>query len=81
MAGSITGEKPLFACYMGDAINGNGDGEITFVAINPDHFTGEIHWAPVTRKSYWEVEMSHVRLGGKPLVGAAQRAAIERVHL
>ncbi|KAJ3339712.1 Vacuolar protease A, partial [Kappamyces sp. JEL0680] len=35
-------DEPLFACYMGDANKGDGEGELTFGAINHDHYTGDI---------------------------------------
>lgn len=63
---------------MGKA--GGGSGEITFGAMDPSHYKGEITWAPVTQKAYWEVVMEKVTVNGKTLPGIAdntRRAAID----
>ena len=32
-------------------------GEITFGGADPDRYTGEISWAPVTRQAYWQFKV------------------------
>jgi saccharopepsin len=70
-------DEPLFGCYMGDVNKGDGEGELTFGYVNSEHYTGDIHWAPVIRKAYWEVGIDQVTLGGKPLKVSAKGAAID----
>ena len=37
-------DEPFFGCYMGDVNQGDGEGELTFGYVNPEHYNGEIHW-------------------------------------
>jgi saccharopepsin len=61
---------------MGKA--GGGNGEITFGAIDDSRFKGEISWAPVIRKAYWEVAMEKASVDGKPVPNVStRRAAID----
>ncbi|KAI8925327.1 aspartic peptidase domain-containing protein [Entophlyctis helioformis] len=70
-------DQPLFGVWMGRAADGGEGGEIVFGAINHDHFTGPVTWAPVIRKAYWEVAMESVTLGGKTLNFKSKSAAID----
>jgi saccharopepsin len=61
-------------------VDANASGKksaITFGAIDPAHYTGEIQWAPVTRQAYWEVAMSSVSLAGKTVSFTTTKAAID----
>ena len=70
-------EKPVFGVFMGDVNDGSGEGQITFGGVNTDLFRGDIHYAPVTRRAYWEVALEKVSLGGKTLNVHSKRAAID----
>ena len=35
-------------------IGGSEGGELALGGINPDRYTGDIQWVPVTRKAYWQ---------------------------
>ncbi|KAI8841395.1 vacuolar protease A [Chytridium lagenaria] len=48
-------DEPVFAAYLGTGDEAGG--EISFGGINKDYFSGEISWAPVIRKGYWEVAL------------------------
>lgn len=70
-------EKPLFSVYLGRAANNEG-GELLFGDINPDHFEGEIKYAPVIRKGYWEVSFPYFKIGDKKFaLDKSGRAAID----
>jgi saccharopepsin len=71
-------DEPVFAFYLGTT-DGTGvdpkGGEAIFGGVDKDHYTGEITYAPVRRKAYWEVELQSVRFGKEEMklrnVGAA----------
>ncbi|TPX57553.1 hypothetical protein SpCBS45565_g08185 [Spizellomyces sp. 'palustris'] len=70
-------DEPVFGAWFGDQANGGEGGEITFGGIDEDHYKGEITWAPVIRKGYWEVELQNATLGGQDIGVRTKRAAID----
>ncbi|KAJ3252184.1 Vacuolar protease A [Boothiomyces macroporosus] len=68
--------QPLFGVYLADQSSSTG-GAITFGSIDPNHYTGDIVYAPVTRQAYWEVALSDVSLGNTGVSFNTTRAAID----
>ncbi|KIY71480.1 Asp-domain-containing protein, partial [Cylindrobasidium torrendii FP15055 ss-10] len=68
-------DKPVFAFRVGSSEEDGG--EATFGGIDESAFTGEITYAPVRRKAYWEVELSQVSLGDDVLELENTGAAID----
>jgi saccharopepsin len=68
-------EKPIFSFWLGRSSEGEG-GELTFGDIDEDKYEGEIKYAPVIRKGYWEVELNDFALGDRKM-GESARAAID----
>ena len=57
-------DDPVFAFYLGDTANGDGDeSEATFGGINKDHYTGKLTKIPLRRKAYWEVDLDAISFG------------------
>lgn len=57
-------DEPVFAFYLGDTNNGEGDeSEATFGGINKDHYTGKMTNIPLRRKAYWEVDLDAITFG------------------
>ena len=57
-------DEPLFAFYLGNTNNGDGDeSEATFGGVNPDHYTGKMVKIPLRRKAYWEVDLDAIAFG------------------
>ena len=57
-------DEPVFAFYLGDTANGEGDeSEATFGGVNKDHYTGKITEIPLRRKAYWEVDLDAITFG------------------
>lgn len=61
-------DKALFSFWIGRARDGTPEGgELLFGDVNRDHMRGELKWAPVIRKGYWEVKMSGFAVGEEEL--------------
>ncbi|KAL2072142.1 hypothetical protein VTL71DRAFT_11485 [Oculimacula yallundae] len=57
-------DEPVFAFYLGDTNNGEGDeSEAIFGGVNKDHYTGKITEIPLRRKAYWEVDLDAITFG------------------
>ncbi|PIA16500.1 aspartic proteinase precursor [Coemansia reversa NRRL 1564] len=67
-------DKPVFSFYLSDT-NKGGDGEMILGGYNKDHFEGDLSWAKVRRKGYWEVDLEKAQFGDDEIelenVGAA----------
>lgn len=51
---------------------------LTLGGIDENQYEGEITYAPVTRKAYWEVELSQVTIGdSETMLNAPHGAAID----
>ncbi|KAG9074800.1 Vacuolar protease A [Ceratobasidium sp. UAMH 11750] len=66
--------KPLFTFRVGDQPD---SGEAVFGGIDSSHYKGKIHYVPVRRKAYWEVELESVSLGDDTLELENTGAAID----
>lgn len=52
-------KTPMFAFYLGD----NHDGELTFGGYDDKKFTGDLTWVKLAKSTYWQVDMSGVKIG------------------
>lgn len=70
--------KKLFAVYLGtQGQDGQVGGQITFGGLDSDHYTGDVKYAPVIRRGYWEVELQAVYIDGVGTNFTTKRAAID----
>ena len=71
--------EPLFSFWIGRSKDGNAiGGELLFGGIDESKYEGEIKYAPVTRKGYWEVTMDKLVVNGENILGdSTARAAID----
>lgn len=62
-------EEPLFTFWLGDTNAGEGSpgGEAVFGGVDKAHYTGDIHYVPIRRKGYWEVELESVAFGDEEM--------------
>jgi len=65
-------DECVFAFYLG---NSEEDlGELTFGGVNTDLFTGEFDYVPLTKPTYWQIDMEGMSIKGKSVTDV--RAAI-----
>ncbi|KAJ1735946.1 aspartic proteinase precursor [Coemansia biformis] len=69
-------DEPVFSFYLSDAAKG-GDGEMVLGGYNPDHFEGDLKWAKVRRRGYWEVDLESALFGDEEFELANTGAAID----
>ncbi|KAJ1678110.1 aspartic proteinase precursor, partial [Spiromyces aspiralis] len=70
-------EKPVFSFYLTDDNKDKGPGEMVLGGTNPDHYSGELKWAKVRRRGYWEVDLDKVKFGDEELELHNTGAAID----
>jgi len=68
-------DESIFSFYLNNVETGEEQGEAVFGGVDPSHYEGKIHYAPVIRKGYWEVKLENVKFGDEFIdidpVGAA----------
>ncbi|XP_038675946.1 pepsin A-like [Scyliorhinus canicula] len=57
-------EQPLFAFYL-TRENGQSGSEVVFGGVDPNHYTGQINWVPVTVEGYWQIRLDSVKINGQ----------------
>ncbi|XP_060700990.1 pepsin A-like [Hemiscyllium ocellatum] len=57
-------DEPLFSVYLTRQDGASGS-EIVFGGIDSSHYTGQIHWVPVTREAYWQILIDRVTINGQ----------------
>ncbi|XP_067863878.1 pepsin A-like [Heptranchias perlo] len=57
-------QKPLFAVYLSRE-DGQSGSEVVFGGIDPNHYTGQINWVPVTHEAYWQILIDQVTINGQ----------------
>lgn len=67
-------QKPVFGFYFKkpksfDALE-SGYGELMLGASDPSHFIGHLSYVPVDNKTYWQIKMDGIKIGGHSQSGA-----------
>ena len=68
-------DEPVFSFRIGSSESDGG--EAIFGGIDHSAYKGEIHYVPVRRKAYWEVELQKVHFGDDELELDQTGAAID----
>ncbi|MBN3284982.1 CATEA protein, partial [Polyodon spathula] len=45
--------------------NYSSGGELIFGGFDPSHFSGELHWVPVTKQGYWQILVDNIKVNGE----------------
>ncbi|KAJ2804501.1 aspartic proteinase precursor [Coemansia helicoidea] len=59
-------KEPVFSFYLSDRANGD-DGELVLGGYNSGHFEGDLKWANVRGRGYWEVDLEAVQFGDEEI--------------
>lgn len=68
-------DEPVFSFRLGSTEEDGG--EAIFGGVDENAFVGKLHYVPVRRKAYWEVELEKVKLGDDELELENTGAAID----
>ncbi|KAJ2800371.1 aspartic proteinase precursor [Coemansia helicoidea] len=69
-------DEPVFSLYLSDTANGD-DGELIFGGYNSKHFEGDLKWANVRSRKYWEVDLEAAQFGDDEIAMSRTGAAID----
>ncbi|XP_057171247.1 cathepsin E isoform X2 [Ursus arctos] len=48
---------PMFSVYMSSDPEGGAGSELIFGGYDHSHFSGNLHWVPVTKQGYWQIAL------------------------
>nr|XP_015198217.1 PREDICTED: cathepsin E [Lepisosteus oculatus] len=58
-------ELPVFSVYLNRNPDYSSGGEILFGGFDQSHFSGMLHWVPVTKQGYWQILLDNVKVNGQ----------------
>jgi len=72
-AGAI--DRAVFSFYLSKDPDGEPGGELLLGGVDDKYYDGDLHYAPVTRKAYWQFELGGITLGGHKVKAAPSAIA------
>lgn len=67
-------DQPVFAFWLNRVAGDNKGGELTLGGTDPNHYTGNLTYVPVTRQGYWQFQLDTGFTVGGVTVGAGAAA-------
>ncbi|KAG8451069.1 hypothetical protein GDO86_003377 [Hymenochirus boettgeri] len=56
--------QPMFGFYLSGDSSQDG-GEVAFGGVDPNYYTGQIYWTPVTSETYWQIGIQGFAINGQ----------------
>jgi len=71
--------SPVFSFFFGttSGVLPSVGGELTLGGIDPSHFSGDLHYVPVSKKGYWQVAAENLTVGGATVGDASFEAILD----
>ncbi|XP_054918716.1 lysosomal aspartic protease-like isoform X2 [Dermacentor andersoni] len=69
--------EPLFSVFLSSTPSEQNGGEILFGGVNSERYTGDITYADVTKKGYWQFIMDGLQVGSKSIVTSSSEAVVD----
>jgi len=66
-------DEPVFGFYLGD----NQVSELVIGGRDTNHFSGELHYVPLTHAMYWQVRLDGIEVGGSPVQLSTSAAIVD----
>ena len=63
-------DEPVFGFHLSTA--SGQDGELTFGGTDPNHYTGELTYVPLTSDTYWETKLDGMKMNGKSVTSCTK---------
>nr|XP_033774487.1 gastricsin [Geotrypetes seraphini] len=57
--------QPVFGFYLSGQENSQNGGELVLGGVDPNHYTGQIYWTPVTQQTYWQIGIEGFSVNGQ----------------
>lgn len=68
---------PVFSVSLSRTPSEQNGGEILFGGINADRYTGDITYAPVSKKGYWQFSLGSLQVGSKTFLGSPTEVVVD----
>ncbi|XP_054258716.1 lysosomal aspartic protease-like isoform X1 [Macrosteles quadrilineatus] len=68
-------DDPVFAFYLNKAESEESSeesetAELVLGGVDPDHYTGDFTFTPVTKQAYWQIQIDGIQLGKKKILSS-----------
>ncbi|TIB30905.1 hypothetical protein E3P84_03150 [Wallemia ichthyophaga] len=69
-------DEPVFSFYLTDGDSGK-ESQAVFGGVDEEHYKGDLHYVPLRRKGYWEVDLEKLSFGDEEVELENTGAAID----
>ncbi|KAK8764018.1 hypothetical protein V5799_033372, partial [Amblyomma americanum] len=69
--------RPVFSVFLTRGGSSGDGGEVYFGGIDDDHYSGELFYAPVSKKGYWQLSADSITIGGSELCSGGCQVMVD----